>query len=262
MFIEKLIFTELPDEVAHFWWNPEIRCRVHNSSSSGPVLSYLNPQEKFEYRPDIYAQCQCSIKAFQLIFSTYSFSPICIVHARFSSVPLFNVSVNKQLAANNKVEYARSQFITRQNYHTTVALSAFYPSQLSVSVLRPRNKSRGSIVSPGLWLPLQRTFLQWCSNSVHSDVGSDKLHKWQAFWAGWHRPEESVTVGRKRETFDRRYNPLIRTSFHDLTIVMIYTRWFKYDRDRCRQIYTQTVPVIFKPPCVKVFIFLTVQQST
>ena len=27
------------------------------------------------------------------------------------------------------------------------------------------------------------------------------------------------------------------------------TRWFKYDRDWCRQIYTQTVPVIFEPPC-------------
>jgi len=177
---------------------------------------------KFEYRPDIYAQCQCSINAFRLTFPTYSFSYTCIVYTRFSSVSLFNVSVNKQLAANNKVEYARSQFITRQNYHTAVALSAFYPSQLPVSLLRPRNKSRGSIVSPGLWLPLQRTFLQWCSHSVQSDVGSDNLHKWQALWAGWHRPEENVTVGRKRETFDRRYTPILRTSFHDLTIVLIY----------------------------------------
>jgi len=29
-----------------------------------------------------------------------------------------------------------------------------------------------------------------------------------------------------------------------------YTRWFKYDRDWCHQIYTQIVPVIFEPPCI------------
>jgi len=28
-----------------------------------------------------------------------------------------------------------------------------------------------------------------------------------------------------------------------------FARWFKYDRDWCRQIYTQVVPVIFEPPC-------------
>jgi len=30
----------------------------------------------------------------------------------------------------------------------------------------------------------------------------------------------------------------------------LYTRWFKYDRDWSRQIYTQTVPVIFEPPSI------------
>jgi hypothetical protein len=28
-----------------------------------------------------------------------------------------------------------------------------------------------------------------------------------------------------------------------------YTRWFKYDRDKLRLVYTQNVPVIFEPPC-------------
>jgi hypothetical protein len=89
-----------------------------------------------------------------------------------------------------------------------------------VSVLRPRNKYRGSIVSPGLWLSLQRTFLQWCSHSVHSDVGSDNQHKRQAFWAGWHRPECN---GRreKAEPSIIVIHPIHRTSFRDLTIVLI-----------------------------------------
>jgi hypothetical protein len=29
----------------------------------------------------------------------------------------------------------------------------------------------------------------------------------------------------------------------------LYTRWLKYDRDWLRLVYTQTVPVIFEPPC-------------
>jgi hypothetical protein len=28
------------------------------------------------------------------------------------------------------------------------------------------------------------------------------------------------------------------------------TRWFKYDRDKLSLVYTQSVPVIFKPPCI------------
>jgi hypothetical protein len=28
------------------------------------------------------------------------------------------------------------------------------------------------------------------------------------------------------------------------------TRWFKYDRDKLRLVYTQIVPVIFEPPCI------------
>lgn len=118
------------------------------------------------------------------------------MHARFSSLSLLNVSVNKQPAANNnKIEYTMSQFITRQNFHITVALSAFYSSVCTETTER----APGSIVSPGLWLSLQRSFLQLCSHSVHSN------DKWQVFWAGWHRPEEIVTVGWKRGTFDHRY---------------------------------------------------------
>jgi hypothetical protein len=29
-----------------------------------------------------------------------------------------------------------------------------------------------------------------------------------------------------------------------------YTRWFKYDRDKLWLVYTQSVPVIFEPPCI------------
>ena len=28
------------------------------------------------------------------------------------------------------------------------------------------------------------------------------------------------------------------------------TRWFKYDQDCNQLVYTQTVPVIFEPPCI------------
>jgi hypothetical protein len=30
----------------------------------------------------------------------------------------------------------------------------------------------------------------------------------------------------------------------------VYTRWFKYDRDKLWLVYTQIVPVIFEPPCI------------
>jgi hypothetical protein len=30
---------------------------------------------------------------------------------------------------------------------------------------------------------------------------------------------------------------------------VINTRWFKYDRDKLWLVYTQSVPVIFEPPC-------------
>ena len=32
--------------------------------------------------------------------------------------------------------------------------------------------------------------------------------------------------------------------------IHIYTRWFKYDRDKLWRVYTQSVPVIFEPPCI------------
>ena len=31
--------------------------------------------------------------------------------------------------------------------------------------------------------------------------------------------------------------------------IFYVTRWFKYDRDKLRLVYTQLVPVIFEPPC-------------
>jgi hypothetical protein len=34
--------------------------------------------------------------------------------------------------------------------------------------------------------------------------------------------------------------------------VVVITRWFKYDRDKLWLVYTQSVPVIFEPPCINV----------
>jgi hypothetical protein len=38
--------------------------------------------------------------------------------------------------------------------------------------------------------------------------------------------------------------------------VCICTRWFKYDRDKLSLVYTQTVPVIFEPPCMYVCMYV------
>jgi hypothetical protein len=35
-------------------------------------------------------------------------------------------------------------------------------------------------------------------------------------------------------------------------VALLYTRWFKYDRDKLWLVYTQSVPVIFEPPCISV----------
>ena len=40
---------------------------------------------------------------------------------------------------------------------------------------------------------------------------------------------------------------------HNSTIytnAALSTRWFKYDRDKLWPVYTQSVPVIFEPPCM------------
>ena len=37
---------------------------------------------------------------------------------------------------------------------------------------------------------------------------------------------------------------------HIIHIHSVYTRWFKYDRDKLWLVYTQIVPVIFEPPCI------------
>ena len=42
---------------------------------------------------------------------------------------------------------------------------------------------------------------------------------------------------------------------------MIYTRWFKYDRDDLCVNKSQFVPVIFKPPCTNI-IYINVTQNT
>jgi hypothetical protein len=33
------------------------------------------------------------------------------------------------------------------------------------------------------------------------------------------------------------------------------TRWFKYDRDKLWLVYTQSVSVIFEPPCTLLYVF-------
>jgi hypothetical protein len=34
------------------------------------------------------------------------------------------------------------------------------------------------------------------------------------------------------------------------------TRWFKYDRDKLWLISTQSVPIIFEPPCIYVYVYI------
>jgi hypothetical protein len=38
----------------------------------------------------------------------------------------------------------------------------------------------------------------------------------------------------------------------------VYTRWLKYDRDKLWLVYTQSVPVIFEPPCRTSKVFLNI----
>jgi hypothetical protein len=41
-------------------------------------------------------------------------------------------------------------------------------------------------------------------------------------------------------------------SYHITAHRLLYcTRWFKYDRDKLWLVYTQIVPVIFEPPCIR-----------
>jgi hypothetical protein len=35
-----------------------------------------------------------------------------------------------------------------------------------------------------------------------------------------------------------------------ITCIAAFTRWFRYDRDKLWLVYTQSVPVIFEPPCI------------
>jgi hypothetical protein len=44
--------------------------------------------------------------------------------------------------------------------------------------------------------------------------------------------------------------PSISLRFHFGLWFQFYTRWFKYDRDKLWLVYTQSVPVIFEPPCI------------
>ena len=40
---------------------------------------------------------------------------------------------------------------------------------------------------------------------------------------------------------------------------LLYTRWFKYDRDKLWLVYTQIVPVIFEPPCTWQWHFFSIK---
>jgi hypothetical protein len=57
-------------------------------------------------------------------------------------------------------------------------------------------------------------------------------------------PEHKLKVNSDTPIDDRRHSPVIHN------IHVFHTRWFKYDRDKLWLIYTQSVPVIFEPPCV------------
>jgi LSD1 subclass zinc finger protein len=44
-----------------------------------------------------------------------------------------------------------------------------------------------------------------------------------------------------------RWGPGVSTK---ISLLFSYTRWLKYDRDKLWLVYTQSVPVIFEPPCI------------
>jgi hypothetical protein len=43
--------------------------------------------------------------------------------------------------------------------------------------------------------------------------------------------------------------------------ILPYTRWFKYDRDKLWLVYTQSVPVIFEPPCILLHMVCQLNES-
>jgi hypothetical protein len=43
---------------------------------------------------------------------------------------------------------------------------------------------------------------------------------------------------------------VLGVTLKSLHFLHVYTRWFKYDRDKLWLVYTQIVPVIFEPPCI------------
>ena len=61
---------------------------------------------------------------------------------------------------------------------------------------------------------------------IAQQLGEMSLKKWQM---QWDRTTKALTT---KELFPN-------------------TRWFKYDGDWLRLVYTQSVPVIFEPPCIK-----------
>jgi len=58
----------------------------------------------------------------------------------------------------------------------------------------------------------------------------------------------------KKEFRIKLRTPIYKLQNHINAIPQInYTRWFKYDRDCNRFVYTQIVPVIFEPPCSNIY---------
>ena len=43
-----------------------------------------------------------------------------------------------------------------------------------------------------------------------------------------------------------------------IIIIIIITRWFKYDREKLWFVYTQIVPIIFEPPCIIIVIIIII----
>ena len=59
------------------------------------------------------------------------------------------------------------------------------------------------------------------------------------------RPSSSQRVALPTELS----RPTTSTKYRYVLFITECTRWFKYDRDKLRLVYTQIVPVIFEPPC-------------
>jgi hypothetical protein len=108
----------------------------------------------------------------------------------------------------------------------------------------------------------------WMKGWVGTTAGLDAVENGQVFCP--HRESKNFSVPHPAYYAPYRlrclkHTPilkLLRTTGKKWTLrnqvtlrTSLYTRWFKYDRDKLWLVYTQIVPVIFEPPCTYTYIY-------